>query len=71
MISCKCTSCFTKSLRISYTHTHTHTHKPSQSVSLTNYTDTERDLVKDMIRIIGIPYTGYLSRNTTHLICKR
>ena len=43
----------------------------TQSVTLTNYVGLERDLVRDMIRIIGIPYTGHLSRTTTHLICKR
>ena len=33
--------------------------------------EDERELVKDMLRICGIPYTGHLSRSNTHLICKR
>jgi len=40
-------------------------------MTLTNYTDCERELVKDMLRICGISYTGHLTRNNTHLICKR
>ena len=42
-----------------------------QSMTLTNYTDVERELVKDMLHICGLPYTGHLSRENTHLICKR
>ncbi|KAL5459824.1 hypothetical protein EMCRGX_G033205 [Ephydatia muelleri] len=40
------------------------------SITLTNYSGAERDLVKDMIRATGIPYTGHLSKTTTHLVCK-
>lgn len=40
-------------------------------MTLTNYTDVERELVKDMLHICGLPYTGHLSRENTHLICKR
>ncbi|CAI8019609.1 PAX-interacting protein 1 [Geodia barretti] len=40
------------------------------SVTLTNYSGRERELVKDMIHLTGIPYTGHLSRDTTYLICK-
>lgn len=40
-------------------------------MTLTNYTDSERELVKDMMRICGLPYTGHLSKENTHLICKR
>lgn len=42
-----------------------------QSMTLTNYTDSERELVKDMLRICGISYTGHLTRNNTHLICNK
>ncbi|XP_064405411.1 PAX-interacting protein 1-like isoform X4 [Halichondria panicea] len=41
------------------------------SMTLSNYTEAERELVKDMIRICGIPCTGHLDKTTTHLICKR
>ena len=37
---------------------------------MTNYVSNECRLVKDMIRSSGLPYTGYLSKQTTHLICK-
>lgn len=40
------------------------------SITLTNYSGAERELVKDMIKAAGISYTGHLSKNTTHLICK-
>ena len=40
-------------------------------MTLTNYIGEERELVKDMIRICGIPYTGHLSRENTHLICRK
>ena len=56
---------------IPYPPRHTHTHTHTQSITLTNYTDLERELVKDMIRITGIPYTGFLCRETTHLVSKR
>ena len=40
-------------------------------MSLTNYTENEREVVKDMFRIAGIPFTGHLTKENTHLICKR
>ena len=40
-------------------------------MTLTNYTGSERELVKDMIHLTGISYTGHLSRDSTYLICKR
>lgn len=40
------------------------------SITLTNYLGIERRLVKDMIKSTGLPYTGFLSKQTTHLICK-
>ena len=42
-----------------------------QSISLTNYTGVERELVKEMARVIGVAYTSFLDRNTTHLVCKK
>lgn len=42
-----------------------------QTMTLTNYTGVERELVKDMIHLTGISYTGHLSRDTSYLICKR
>ena len=44
---------------------------PLQSITLTNYSGRERELLKDMIHLTGIPYTGHLSRDTSYLICKR
>ncbi|CAB3993743.1 Hypothetical predicted protein [Paramuricea clavata] len=39
-------------------------------ISVTGFEGKERQILKNMIYIIGAKYTGYLSRSVTHLICR-
>ncbi|EDO41034.1 predicted protein [Nematostella vectensis] len=40
------------------------------SISVTGFTGQERQLVRNMVFMIGANYTGYLMRTNTHLVCR-